>query len=53
MSAPPIGMMISTPSRNASAVMTMNGSQPPPMKNQTPKPIIAMPISRLIQCWPG
>ncbi len=32
--------------------MTMNGTQPPPMKNQMPEPIIAMPIARLRKCWP-
>ena len=53
MSAPPIGMMISTPSRKASALMTMNGIQPPPRKNQMPKPIIAMAMARLTKCWPG
>ena len=52
MSAPPIGMMISTPSRNASADITMNGIQPPPRKNAIPKPIIAIPIARLSRCWP-
>jgi hypothetical protein len=53
MSAPPIGMMISTPSRNANALITMKGNQPPPMKNQMPKPIMAMPMARLTRCWPG
>ena len=45
MSAPPIGMMISTPSRNASAVID-DERQPcrsaSAMKNQMPKPTIAM-----------
>ena len=41
------------PRRNASAVIAMNGNQPPPRKNQTPKAIIAMPIARFSRCWPA
>src|ERR1700761_5078985 len=37
MSAPPIGMMMSTPSANAISVMTMNGSHDCVRKNSTPK----------------
>ncbi len=50
MSAPPIGMIISTPSTNAMAVITMNGNQPPPRKNQTPKAIIAIASARFSMC---
>ena len=53
MSAPPIGMIISTPSTNAMAVITMNGNQPPPRKNQTPKTTIAIASARFSMCWPA
>ena len=56
MSAPPIGMMISTPSTNAIAVITMNGSHWPSfaaMKNATPNPIITIASTRFSRCWPG
>src|ERR1700758_3614827 len=52
MSAPPIGMMISTPSANAMIVMMMNGSHDCVRKKMIPKPIIASASSRLIMCWP-
>ncbi|VVE56582.1 hypothetical protein PCO31111_05132 [Pandoraea communis] len=50
MSAPPIGMMMSTPSTKAMAVIRMNGSQLCDRKKITPKPSIAMASSRLIVC---
>src|ERR1700754_3459284 len=53
MSAPPIGMMISTPSTNAISVMMMNGSHDCVRKNRIPKPSIASASSRLIMCWPA
>ncbi|SAL04324.1 hypothetical protein AWB83_07011 [Caballeronia ptereochthonis] len=53
MSAPPIGMMISTPSANAISVMMMNGSHASVSMKITPKPIIAMASSRLIRCCPA
>src|SRR6185437_9072955 len=52
MSAPPIGMIISTPSTNAMMVMMMNGSQACVRKKRMPKPSIASASSRLIRCWP-
>ncbi len=52
MSAPPIGMMMSTPSTNAMAVIRTNGSQLCDRKKMTPKPSIAMASSRLTVCWP-
>ncbi len=56
MSAPPIGMMISTPSRNAIAVITME-RQPlrvvRHMKNPMPKPSIASASARFSTCWPA
>src|SRR3984885_3453872 len=51
-SAPPIGMMISTPSANAMTVMMMNGSHAWVRKKMIPKPTIAIASSRLIRCWP-
>ncbi|MNN10562.1 hypothetical protein D3C81_1234890 [compost metagenome] len=53
MSAPPIGMMISTPSTKASASMIRNGSQSCDRKKMTPKPTIATASSRFSQCWPA
>ena len=56
MSAPPIGMMISTPSRNAIAVITMYGihfDSSGDRKNQMPKPIIAIASARFSMCWPA
>ncbi len=53
MPAPPIGMMISTPSTNAIAVMMMNGSHACVMTNRMPKPSIAIASNRLIRCWPA
>ena len=55
MSAPPIGMMTSTPSTNAIAVMMRNGghfASGAATKNAIPKPIIARNISRLTICCP-
>ena len=55
MSAPPIGMMISTPSANAIAVINANGvhALSAARKNAVPKPIIASPSARFSQCCPG
>src|SRR2546422_11773367 len=55
MSAPPIGMMISTPSAKASAVIARNGVQSlsSARKNAAPRPIMTSPRTRLSQCWPG
>jgi hypothetical protein len=44
-----MGMISRKPSRNASAVMTMNGTQSTGagiMQKPIPKPIIAMPMAR-------
>src|ERR1700674_2431213 len=51
-SAPPIGMMISTPSANAIAVKMTNGSHACVSMKMTPKPSMARASSRLIMCWP-
>ncbi|MDT4840143.1 hypothetical protein FQZ97_739560 [compost metagenome] len=53
MSAPPIGMMISTPSTKAIASMTRNGIHACVRKNAMPKPTIATASSRFSQCWPA
>ncbi|MCY1245894.1 hypothetical protein D9M72_590790 [compost metagenome] len=53
MSAPPIGMMISTPSTKAIASMTRNGSQSCVRKKAMPKPTIATASIRFSQCWPA
>ncbi len=50
MSAPPIGMMMSTPSANAMTVTMMNGRYDSVSMKMMPKPIIA--TSRLIRCCP-
>ena len=56
MSAPPIGMMISTPSTNAIAVID---EERRPLRRRgrrsrsaTPKPTITSDSSRLTRCWP-
>ncbi len=53
MSAPPIGMVMSTPSANAMTVMVMNGSHDSVSMKITPKPIMATASSRLIRCCPA
>src|SRR6266480_700856 len=55
MSAPPIGMMISTPSAKASAVIATNGVQSlsSARKNAAPRPTMTSPRTRFSQCWPG
>jgi hypothetical protein len=57
MSAPPIGMMISTPSTKASTVMMMNGVQagttPSAKQNTRPSAMMAIATTRLTMCWPG
>ncbi|VVE90616.1 hypothetical protein PBR20603_04602 [Pandoraea bronchicola] len=52
MSAPPIGMMMSTPSTKAMAVMMTNGVQLCETKNAPPKPSIAIANARFTMCWP-
>ena len=54
MSAPPIGMMMRKPSKNAIAVMITNGAQPlsSAMKNATPKPTMTIASARFTMCWP-
>ena len=53
MSAPPMGMMISTPSTKAIASMMTNGVQSCVTANQMPAPSIATANSRLSMCWPA
>jgi hypothetical protein len=57
MSAPPIGMMMSTPSTKASTAITMYGVQagaaPSEKQNTRPSATMAIATSRLIRCWPG
>ena len=55
MSAPPIGMIVSTPSRNAIAVITMNGvhcASGAAVKNMMPDAIITTASVRLTKCCP-
>src|SRR3981081_120084 len=54
MSAPPMGMMMSTPRTNAIAAMTAKGIQPlsGDRKNARPNPIITIARTRLSRCWP-
>ena len=53
MSAPPIGMMISTPSTKAMAVISQKGVQPWVAVNQMPHSTMAMARMRLSACWPA
>src|SRR5471032_3120422 len=57
MSAPPMGMMISTPSTKAIAAIAMNGvhagSTPPVVTKAMPKPSITSASSRFSICWPA
>src|SRR5471032_1806334 len=57
MSAPPMGMMISTPSTKAMAAIAMNGvhagSTPPVVTKAMPKPSITSASSRFSICWPA
>jgi hypothetical protein len=53
MSAPPIGMMMSTPSTKAMPVITRNGGHCPPCgatKNARPKPSMARASARFSRC---
>ncbi len=52
MSAPPIGMMISTPSTKAIASIAKNATQLSAATHATPKPSTPKPSARLSQCWP-
>ena len=51
-SAPPIGMMMSTPSTKAKASIKKNASQLSVRIKATPSPTVAMPKARLTMCWP-
>ena len=53
MSAPPIGMMISTPSTKAMAVIIQYGNQPCVAANQQPNSTMAMARMRFSACWPA
>ena len=53
MSAPPIGMMISTPITKASASIAKNAVQFSVTMNTRPRPIVARPSIRLSLCWPA
>src|SRR5471030_3219310 len=57
MSAPPMGMMISTPSTKAIAAITTNGvhagSLPPAKQNASPSPTITSASTRFSRCWPA
>ncbi|CPO00777.1 Uncharacterised protein [Bordetella pertussis] len=53
MSAPPMGMMINTPSANASTVMMTKGGQAWVAMNHRPQPSISKASARLSRCWPG
>ena len=53
MSAPPIGMMISTPSTKASASITKYASQFSVSMKTMPSAIVARPSTRFNLCWPA
>ncbi len=53
MSAPPIGMMISTPSTKASASIAKNAAQLPLKVNTSPSARVTSPSTRLSRCWPA
>jgi len=52
MSAPPIGMMMSTPITKASASIAKKAGQLSVAMNTSPRPIIARPSTRFSMCWP-
>jgi hypothetical protein len=52
MSAPPIGMMISTPSTKLIASITKKAGQFSVKAKYRPSRIVAMPSTRLSMCWP-
>ena len=53
MSAPPMGMMMSTPITNDSASMAKNAFQLPVAMNTRPSPTVAKPNTKLSLCWPA
>jgi hypothetical protein len=53
MSAPPIGMMISTPITNASASIAKNAGQLSVAMKARPRPMVAIPSTRFSMCCPG
>jgi hypothetical protein len=53
MSAPPIGMMMSTPSTNDSASMAKKAVQFSVNMNTRPRPTVARPSARLSMCCPA
>src|SRR5689334_958070 len=53
MSAPPIGMMSSTPTTNASAVKIQNHWPSGFWANNAMSAAMAMPMARFSQCWAG
>ncbi|MNW05583.1 hypothetical protein D3C71_2018470 [compost metagenome] len=53
MSAPPMGMMISTPITKASASIAKNAVQLSVATNSRPSPSVNRPSARLSQCWPA
>ena len=52
-SAPPIGMMISTPSTKLRASIAKNALQLPVNVNTSPSPIVTSPSTRFSRCWPA
>ena len=52
MSAPPIGMMISTPSTKAIASIAQNANQSCVNANHSPNTSIAIASARFSMCWP-
>ncbi len=52
MSAPPMGMMISTPSTKARASMAKKASQRSVAMKASPRPTVARPSARFSRCWP-
>ena len=53
MSAPPMGMMISTPIAKASRVRSQNAVCDSVRQNHTVKATISTPRTALSRCWPG
>ncbi|MCY1340928.1 hypothetical protein D9M69_268550 [compost metagenome] len=53
MSAPPIGMMISTPMTKARATSRAKAPMLPVKVKYRPRPMMARPTSRFSLCWPA
>ena len=53
MSAPPIGMMMSTPITKLSASIAKNAAQLPVNMKVRPRPSNTRPSTRFSLCWPG